>query len=69
MKYLHYFHILNIYKNKRDFKIIVLLENVTFKELKLLDLSSNNISNVNFLEKVKIEKLEILNLRCNEISD
>ena len=56
-------------KLKGESEIISILENVTFKELKVLDLSSNNISNVNFLEKVKFEKLEILNLRWNEISD
>ena len=56
-------------KLKGESELISILENVTFKELKVLDLSSNNITNVDFLEKVKFEKLETLNLRWNEISD
>ena len=39
------------------------------KELKELDLSNNNISDIKILEKVKFNKLEILNLEWNNISD
>ena len=48
---------------------INILENVNFKELKELDLSYNNISEIKVLEKVKFEKLEKLDLGSNKISN
>ena len=45
------------------------LEKVNFKELKELNLNSNNISDIKVLEKVKFDKLEKLYLRNNKISD
>ena len=41
------------------------LPNLNLNELKKLDLRSNNISDISFLEKVKFEKLEKLNLSYN----
>ena len=46
---------------------INILENVNFKELKELYLSSNKISDIKVLEKVKFEKLEELYLSENKI--
>ena len=40
---------------------------IEFKELKELDLSNNNISDIKVLDKVKFEKLEILDLGENNI--
>ena len=40
---------------------------MNFKELKELDLSYNNISDISVLEKVKFEKLEKLYLGGNKI--
>ena len=40
---------------------------MNFKQLKELDLSYNNISDIKVLEKVKFEKLEKLDLSGNEI--
>jgi len=59
---------------KRDILKIIENENMNFlnyfKELKELDLSNNNISDIKVLEKVKFEKLEILDLSENkELSD
>ena len=45
------------------------LSKIIFKELKFLDLRSNNISDINCLEKFDCKKLEILKLNFNEISD
>jgi len=46
------------------------LQNVNFKELKELELSENNISDIKVLEKLKFEKLEVLHLSSNyDISD
>ena len=45
------------------------LGKINFKELKILFLDNNNISNIKVLEKVKFEKLEVLYLSRNEISD
>ena len=41
---------------------------MNFKELKELNLSDNNISDIKVLKKVKFEKLEILDLSENKIS-
>ena len=38
-----------------------------FKELKVLKLSENTISDISVLEKVRFEKLEKLDLRRNNI--
>ena len=46
-----------------------LCEKLNFKELKELNLSNNNISDIKVLEKVKFEKLEILDLGTNRISN
>ena len=46
-----------------------LLSKINFKNLKELNLSHNNISDIKILEKVKFEQLEILNLGYNKISD
>ena len=48
---------------------IDILENVDFKELKVLVLCNNTISDIKVFEKVKFEKLEILDLEGNEIDD
>ena len=48
-------------------EILEYLKIMEFKELKELDLSGNNISDIKILEKVKFEKLEKLNLSRNEI--
>ena len=56
-------------------KIIKIIENEKikflnyFKELKELNLSEINISDIKVLEKEKFEKLEILNLSWNKLSD
>ena len=42
---------------------------IEFKELKILCLGSNYISDINALENAKFEKLEILKLGNNNISD
>ena len=42
------------------------LPNLNLNELKELNLSNNNISDISFLEKVKFEKLEKLNLSGNK---
>ena len=42
---------------------------IEFKELKELNLSYNNISDIKVLEKAKFDKLEILDLGDNQISD
>ena len=42
---------------------------MNFKELNELDLSDNNISDINVLKKVKFEKLKKLDLSRNDISD
>ena len=42
---------------------------MNFKELKVLNLSENNISDIKVLEKVKFNKLEKLDLGGNKISD
>ena len=60
---------LNLNHKRIGNEIIEYLKRIEFKELKELDLSSNNISNIKVLDKVKFEKLEILNLGGNEISD
>ena len=44
-------------------------EKVKFEELKKIDLSSNNISDINILEKVKFKELKGLYLYENNISD
>ena len=49
--------------------IIKDLQNIYFKELKELNLSFNNISDIKVLEKVKFEKLKVLDLSENKISD
>ena len=47
---------------------IDILEKITnFKELKILSLSENNISDIKILENVKFEKLETLSLNNNYI--
>ena len=50
-------------------EILEYLKKIEFKELKELNLSFNNISDIKVLEKVKFERLEILNLSDNKISD
>ena len=42
---------------------------MNLKQLKELDLSLNNISNISALEKVTFEKLEKLDLGYNKISN
>ena len=42
---------------------------IEFKELKELNLSYNEISDINILEKVKFKELKVLNLINNKISD
>ena len=49
--------------------IIKVLETIYFKELRSLQLSWNEISNIKLLEKVRFDKLELLNLSHNLISD
>ena len=46
-----------------------LLSEIEFKELIILDLSKNKISDINILQKFNLEKLEKLNLNFNQISD
>ena len=45
------------------------LSKIEFKKLKNLDLSNNNISNINALKSIKFKNLEILDLSNNKISD
>ena len=45
------------------------LVKINFNNLKELDLSQNNISDINILEQVDFKKLEILYLHGNKISD
>ena len=55
-----------------DEKLKNILENASIKqikELKELDLSFNEISDIKVLQKVKVEKLEILDLSYNKISN
>ena len=48
---------------------INVLENVNFKNLKILFLGFNKITDINVLEKVNFDKLEDLDLSVNNISD
>ena len=59
---------LDLKKRNIDDKEIENLKNIDFKELKVLVLNNNNISDIKVLEKVKFEKLEKLNLEKNNIS-
>ena len=45
------------------------LVKIKFKELKVLNLSNNKISDINILEKVNFKELKELYLNGNEISD
>ena len=45
------------------------LVKIKFKELKILNLTNNKISDINILEKVDFKKLKELNLSYNKISD
>ena len=47
----------------------ILYSNNIFKNIKILNLTNNNISDINILEKIKFEKLEKLYLDNNKISD
>ena len=47
---------------------LYLLTKVTFKNLKILDLSFNNIKSIEFVPKFKMDKLEYLYLNSNQIS-
>ena len=49
--------------------IINILENVSFKNLKELNSSSDEISSISSLEKMDSKRLEILDLSCNKIRD
>ena len=60
---------LNLYGYKIADEGLKDLCKIKFKELKELNLSSNNISQIKVIEKVKFEKLEKLNLGNNKISD
>jgi len=57
---------INLSLNKIDINI---LEKVDFKNLKVLNLINNEISNINILEKVNFIELSKLNLSFNKISD
>ena len=58
-----------IYLSERNLGYICLndLCEIEFKELKELNLSNNNISDIKAFEKAKFDNLEILNLNCNQI--
>ena len=45
------------------------LSKIEFKELKILNLGDNKISDINALERAKFDKLEILGLSFNQITD
>ena len=45
------------------------LYNLDFKELKELDLSNNEISDISVLEKINFNEIKQLNISRNEISD
>ena len=47
----------------------ILYSNNIFKNIRSLNLTNNNISDINILEKIKFEKLEKLYLDNNKISD
>ena len=61
-----YLEILNLRCTYLDLKI---LEDIEFKELKVLEIYQNNIIDIKSLEKFKMEKLEVLDLQLNKISD
>jgi len=46
-----------------------LLPNIRFNQLKLIDLSDNNLSNIEFLNYISLPFLEFLNLSHNKISN
>ena len=48
-------------------KKLELLKKVNFKELQILDLSHNKISDIKVLENVNFKQLQTLNLRYNKI--
>ena len=60
---------LNLESKHLGNEILEYLIKIEFKELKEIDLSGNNISDIKLLEKAKFEKLEILILGGNGISD
>ena len=62
--------VLNLsYNYLDDNKILKKLEKIKFKQLKELNLSNNEIIEIDFLERIDFKDLEILNLSCNEIND
>ena len=48
---------------------IKILENACFKNLEILNLKGNNMSDISLLKAVKFDNLKILNLYSNQISD
>ena len=58
--------VLNLRSTDLDLKI---LEDIEFKELKVLEMFLNDITDIKSLEKFKMEKLEVLDLKGNKISD
>ena len=58
---------LNISKRHIENEGLKDLVKIKFKELNILDLCLNKISDINILEKVNFEKLETINLDKNEI--
>ena len=60
---------INLYYRKFGDEILDYFNKIEFKQLKELNLSLNNLSDINKLEKAKLENLIILDLGDNEIND
>ena len=60
---------INLYYRKFGDEILDYFNKIEFKQLKELNLSLNNLSDINKLEKAKLENLLILDLGDNEIND
>ena len=60
---------LNLSERKMGNERLKDLVKIKFKELKELNISLNNISNINILEKINFKELKKLNLSLNKISD
>ena len=60
---------INLYYRKFGDEILDYFNKIEFKKLKELNLSLNNLSDINQLEKAKLENLKILDLGDNRIKD
>ena len=61
--------VLNLNKKNLNDEALVYFNLIKFNKLIILDLSQNNILNINALEKVNFSELRRLNLSENKISD